>query len=468
MLKNVSLIETHLNGKPSRRLLDPDGHSIPAFDIFARTLDRAPVNTRKNYLLWLAEFFDFLFEAATWTSEGTAVNHDSLVAIIEAYDEYLVLGPDSGNPIAKRICQTKPSPLISRVSSATKHAAIRRFLKLSERIRVQMLELTQSGFPGGRIDEQKLIPGLCERRELSAYERQGMVRNSMLAGCISSGPKLIQEAVLPTSVPDALSEHGHVVPFDRVVQLLTHMTTYRDKALYAFCAASGCRISEALQLLWEDVNIAAQKVQLVDPKRRPHSPSYLALEAVERDSLVWKGRATFSTLLIDPFATIFFEALVGYLRHEYVPHGRHTFVFQYTRDGVAGCPYYLSKASSRNGVLKRALKLTGLSDVGGAHTLRRMYGTYLLNYFPRADGTFGLPIALVQKLMGHRQIKDTAKYALYDRDLLEAELHYANMALYGSGELTSLNVMKRNALLAKLRQVENEIANESGQRQEAP
>ena len=458
MFRNVTLLETELNGKQSYRLLDPDGRSVPAFDVFAKTLERRPLNTRKNYLRWLAEFFDYLFEAAAWSAEGETISQDALIAIIEAYDDYLVLGAESGNSIAQRISQMMPSPRISKTASGTKHAAIRKFLKLSERIRLQMLELTNAGFPAGEVSKKNLITGLGERREPTAYERQSMVRNSMLSGCIAGGPRLIEEGILPTSTPDLTYEHERAFPFDRVGDVLNKMTTYRDKALYAFCGASGCRISEALQLLWDDVDAAAHTVRLIDPKSRPHSASYLALPPVERDHLVWKGRATPLTLLIEPFATAFFEALALYLRHEYVPHGRHKFVFQYTHEGEAGRPYFLAAASSRNGVLKRAITLAGVSGVEGPHSLRHMYGTYLLNYFPRPDGTYGLPLGIVQKLMAHKYVKDTAKYARYDRDLLEVELQYANRMLYGNGEVKSLNELKRNALLAKLRQVEDQLS----------
>lgn len=457
MLKNVSLLETRLHGKASWRLLGPDGHPVRAFDVFAKTLERRSVNTRANYCRWLAEFFDYLFEASVWTPAGQdgSVSQDALLEVIEAYDEYLVFGADSGKAIARRIDETLPSPRISTRSSSIKHAAVRNFLKLSERVREQMLELTKLDVAPANIDEQKLLFGIGEKRELPGFQRRALVANSMLAGVIAGGPKLIEEGILPTSVPDIAYEHERAFPFDRVSNVLDHLTTFRDKALYALCAASGCRISEALQLLWDDIDTKAQTVQLVDPKNRPNCRSYLALTPEERDLLVWKGRTTALTLLIEPFATMFFEALTAYIRYEYIPHGRHGFVFQYIRECNQGMPYFLAAASSRNGVLNRAIKLAGVEHVEGPHSFRHMYGTYLLNYFPRPDGTYGLPLGLVQKLMGHRQAKDTAKYARYDRDLLEAELQYANLMLFGNGKVRSVNELKRAALLSRLEEVES-------------
>ncbi len=464
MLKNVSLIETRLNGKQSWRLLGRDGSPIWAFEVFAKTLERRSVNTRANYCRWLAEFLDYLFEASISVQAGQdgSVSQDTLVEVIEAYDEYLVFGANSGNAVARRIDKTLPSPQVSKRSSSIKHAAIRKFLKLSERIRTQMLELTKVGVALPNIDAQKLLFCVGEKRGLSQFQHRALVANSMLAGVIARGPKLIEEGILPTTVPDITYEHERAFPFDGVANVLGHLTTYRDKALYAFCAASGCRISEALQLLWEDIDTKARTVRLVDPKRRPTCSSYLALTADERDKLVWKGRSTPLTLLIDPFATMFFEALAAYMRSEYIPHARHSFVFQYTRGREQGSPYFLAAASSRNGVLNRAIKLAGITHAEGPHSLRHMYGTYLLNYFPRPDGTYGLPLGIVQKLMGHRQAKDTAKYARYDRDLLDAELNYANTMLFGHGKFRSVNQLKRAALLARLAEVEAQLKEDKG------
>lgn len=464
VLKNVSLIESKLHGKQSWRLLDPEGRPVRAFDVFSKTLERRSVNTRANYCRWLAEFFDYLFEASAWITAGEdgSVSQDVLVEVIEAYDEYLVLGADSGRSLARRMNQTLPSPRISNRSSSIKHAAVRRFLKLSERIRAQMLELTKLDITSANIDEQKLLFGIGEKRELPEFQRRALVANSMLAGVIAGGPKLIEEGILPTTVPDITYEHERAFPFDKVADVLSHLTTYRDRALYAFCAAGGCRISEALQLLWEDVDTKAQTVRLVDPKSRPSCRSYLALSPGHRDHLVWKGRATPLTLLIDPFATMFFEALAAYMRLEYIPHGRHSFIFQYIRGAEKGMPYFLAAASSRNGVLNRAIKLTGVEHVEGPHSLRHMYGTYLLNYFPRPDGTYGLPLGIVQKFMGHRQAKDTAKYARYDKDLLEAELRYANLMLFGTGKVRSVNELKRAALLSRLAEIESQLKKEEG------
>jgi integrase/recombinase XerD len=429
--------------------------------MFVNSLDRLPYHTRKHYSRWLAEFFNYLFEASlcSQVTDDGVVSRDTLSEIIGAYDEYLAFGGESGNLIARIISNTLPSPRVSGTSSATKHAAIRYFLRINERVRAQMLELTEVG-DCHFVDSHKLFIDLDERRVVPSFQRRALVANSMIAGVIAGGPKFIECIVLRTPVPEITYDHERAFPFDRVFDTLGHFRTYRDKALYAFCAACGCRISEALQLLWEDIDMLAQTVRLVNPASRKNCSSYLALSPAARDRLVWKGRATAATLLIDPFATWFFEALADYLRYEYIPHGRHSFVFQYDNGTDHGAPYFLVSASSRNGVLRRAVKLAEVERIQGPHSFRHMYGTYLLNYFPRPNGTYGLPIGTVQKIMGHKHAKDTAKYAKYDMDLLNMELHHANLQLFSHGEVVSLNEFKRKILLARLAKVEEQMNQE--------
>lgn len=464
-MKNVTLIDRQQDGKQSWRLLDPIGQPIAAFEAFANSLLRSPFNTRKSYSFHLAGFFDFLYEAAAnLATEGVSgFDQDTLTNVIEAYDDYLVLGKDADSTIARRVDQTMPSPLVSKQSSAIKHAPVRRFLKLSERVRLQMLELTTAGIKSFDASALPTFPGTGDSKTIGAHQRTAMVANSLLASVISRGPKLIDDCILPTSTPDITYEHDRAFPFDKVSVLMGNLTTYRDKALYALSAASGSRISEALQLLWEDVDTKAQTVRLVDPKAksRMHSPSYLALTSLERDRLAWKGRTTSVTLLIEPFASMFFEALAAYLKSEYVPHGKHQFVFQYSVDGQRGVPYFLSKTSSRNDVLLRAVKLSGVEGPKGPHSFRHMYGTYLLNYFPRPDGTYGLPIGIVQKLMGHATQRATEKYARHDMDLIEVELQYANLMVFGEGNAKSINQLKLEALQSKVKAVEMELAKTS-------
>ena len=464
-MKNVSLIDVRVDGRQSFGLLDPDGRRIAAFDAFANSILRNPLNTRKTYCRGLAKFFDYLIEATRYLgSRATSLSRDDLIGVLEAYREYLVYGGKSENPLARQVDSTLASPMVSAASCELMHVPLRRFLELSETLRKHLDELARHGLLKSDVDPNPLLPSVA-KREIGKHQATAMLANSLLAGVISGGPKLMKDAALPGYGGSAPYDEKRAFPFDAAVPLVNAMPSWRDKALYSFCAASGCRISEALQLLWSDIQVSTGTVKLVDPARRANDTSYLALEPHEREQLVWKGRATQVTLLIEPFATIFFEAIEMYVRQEYMPHGIHQFVFQHLTKGMEGRPYFLSAASSRREIFQKAVSVAIENEQErtalGVHSLRHMYGTYLLNYFPRIGGSYGLPIGLVKQLMGHKNIKMTERYAQHDPDLLQAELAYASNMVFRANEGKSLNEMKRDALNAKLVVIERAIAEEA-------
>ena len=169
------------------------------------------------------------------------------------------------------------------------------------------------------------------------------------------------------------------------------------------------------------------------------------------------------TLLIEPFASKFFESLKGYLDHERIAHGRHDFVFQYITGEQRGMPYFMSAASTRLEPFHKICTRIGVDLPRGtaAHSLRHMYGTYLLNYFPRASGDYGLPAPMVQQLMGHASLKSTLKYARYDQDLLKLEIENANRVLFSNGVPKKLIHLKLAALEFQVTKIRNQLNQEA-------
>ncbi len=458
MLKNVTLLKSVKDGKATWSLLGPNGLPLESFTAFADSLLRKHrLKTRVAYSRHLAYFFDYLIEAAAvleTANPGQTPTRALLRRVIEAYDDYLVFGSSSGSEIARLVDSSMPSPRHSATTSALMHAPVRKFLKVSESLRLEMEELTQQGLLSGVVDPQPLLPNLGAVVPVSGPQRQAMAATSMIAGVISGGPKFVHSAVLPTVSPQVAYQKSRAFPYDAICDFIDKLPTYRDKALYAFLAASGCRSHEGLQLLMDDINVDEREVALRDPFLRPNHPSYLALLPEERDCLAWKGRTTESTLLIEPFAGMFFANLEHYLRTEYIPHGQHRFVFQFLRRGMEGRPYFLSAANSRQEIFMRAATAVGVAErVHGPHSLRHAYGTYLLNYFPRVNGDYGLPLVLVQHLMGHASAKNTAKYALYDEELLRMEAQHANAMVFNGAVHKPLLQLKLEALNAQVRKL---------------
>lgn len=450
-MKNLSLIETTVQGVKAWRLLNKEGQPLEYFDIFSNILiKKYSTNTRLSYCRNVALFIDYL-EEVTNLYPNNNVTQSFLVDTIESFPEWLLYGEQTGNSIALKVSSSYSSPNYSRSTIDLIMASIRLFLSISERIRIAQESLEDY------VDD-KLFPEIDIKSNLSNYEKQSLVKKSMLAGVIAGGPQLLKICILPIKKSQSYFTVERAFPFGKLISFIDSLTSYRDKALYMFCAASGCRIHEALQLLIEDISVKERSVRLVDPFSRITHSSYKTLSAEQKTKLSWKGRQTDRTVLIQPFGDLFFEYLEKYIKHEYIPHNKHSFLFQHIRGNNKGKPYFLSAPSTRFEAFQKALNKVGLSDSlnQGVHSLRHMYGTYLVNYFPKTDGTFGLPIAVVQKIMGHSTIKATQKYARHDKDLIAVELEYANNLIYDNKEDFSLLELKRKALRSQLVEMEKE------------
>ena len=284
MFKNVSLRKRNVNGHPTWVLLGPDAELIPAFSAFAHALRNDATNTLDSYVRHLAEFLDYLIEVSV-IHEGH-ITKLNLSEAIEAYVDYLQSGVDARREIARRVAVQLPPGVNSAASLGPKIAAIRRFLRLSEDVRNEMAELARcKGEVKVSVDSDLLLPGLGERRELRSFEVRAMQANSMFAGVIAGGPKFINCIVLDGHVGDIPYEQSRAFPYDKAMELIDSMPTFRDKALYALLTASGCRTHEALQLLMEDINVIEGTVRLVQPKLRTGHASYRALPAEVRKSM---------------------------------------------------------------------------------------------------------------------------------------------------------------------------------------
>jgi integrase len=462
--KNVTLLSYLIEGIRSQKLVGPDGQEIQPFSIFARSLRKVRLNTRKVYLTAMADFFDFSFEAVLHltTSAGTTdISRGELREIIEAWHPYLVHGVNANDELSKAVAQTLPSPLVTAGTSKIKHVALSHFLRLSERYRKQTAELIGVKQKQALIDYEPLLQEFGKFRLIGMEERRKMIKSSVLGTVVHSGRS--KRAKTLFGYQDHIAGEFDVTrafPLDRFADFVNVLSSYRNKALYCFYAASGCRGHEGLQLLWEDIDIRNGSVRLVSPFSRFNHSSYNILTPKERDLLSWKGRETSNTFLIEPYASMFFENLERYHREEYFPHGRHQFVFQVSRRPDRGRPYFLTDAKTRQQAFVAAAAEVGLPvSVRGPHSLRHAYGTYMVNYIPLIEGGYGMPIGLVRVVMGHASVKSTEKYAVIDKDLVRAQLQFANLQVFHKGETKGQLDFKVKALEEQIVNIRNIHAN---------
>ena len=180
------------------------------------------------------------------------------------------------------------------------------------------------------------------------------------------------EAVDPDAALDPAGDVGGSRPATRVAAL----AACRDRALLELLYAAGLRISEALRLDRDDVDLEGGSVRVIGKGDRQR------VVPVGDVATAWLSR--------------------------YLAAARPTFLAADRTRGARGGPIFVSDRGRRLGrnhawtAVKRAAASAGLSGRVSPHTLRHSYATHLL------EG--GADLRVVQELLGHASISTTQIY----------------------------------------------------------
>lgn len=440
-MKNFILVEAPLTSEANYLLLHlapgvpDDAREFKPFTNYTVWLAQrgyAP-NTEKLYSEHVGRFIDYVYEASK--TQFPANIEVSIEAIVHSYPAYLLFGTGASNPIARTLAESLGKKRL------TSHNSLAQSIESSIRWFLQVAESKNKTAP-----DQLFSPFYSNRTEYrSQYEISAQKANSWLAAVIRNAlnsvlPKRKKDKLFPQAgrrdrKNDKQSFKTLAFPIEQPVDLIRQSkhgkskTFYRDMAFYALLAATGARTSEALQVRIPDIDSNQFAVFLRDPFSRK-TPG---LTEEEYRLLSWKGRETELTYMIEPFAGIFWESLEKYLALEYNSSVKHDFIFQDSK----GKPFFASDRSSRDKTFKKYARKAGLQDINGVspHSLRHMYGTYILNYMPIPGQSIpGLPITYVKILMGHASATSTMKYAKHDTDIIDAYIQHANQYVTQRGE----------------------------------
>jgi len=445
-MKNFILIEapairreTHLLLHLDTGIADSDREFEP-FSYYSRWLVRRGYsrNTIYVYSENVARFLDYLLEASK--SDALQAEDLDFNDVVYSYESFMLFGKDASNPLAKELAErlgkknrTSPNSLAQNIQ-----ASIQWFIE------IYLLKQAEHGkidpFFGFFFDKNT--------RHRSNSEKAKIKEKSWLAGTIRDS----LSQLVPTKSSEALfpglqrrskrtkSSQFKVKPFpiEFSVNLVRSKKPrkssrfYRDMAFYSLLAATGMRTHEALQLRLIDLKTdddGSKSIEL----HSPFSRLTTGLTEDEYSQLAWKGRETSKTFMIEPFASIFWEHLKKYLELEYNQRVNHDFIFQKNNSR----PFFTSDRKSRSETFKGYALRAGVKNIDSIriHSLRHMYGTYILNYIPvPGNRTPGLPIVYVQRLLGHASASSTERYAKHDEDVLDAYIEHANKYLTGKGE----------------------------------
>ncbi|WP_032869068.1 site-specific integrase [Pseudomonas sp. PAMC 26793] len=437
-MKHVELYETTRNGIPTFRLLCPDQAMSEFFDSWAYQLAKLKkFRTVKAYCYAVQNFLSFIHQVSILNCGLTpALLNDAL----DSYESYLVFGASSDSAIAREAAKALGSRNISGASVGVHLVAVNRFIAASEAMRDGLLQMQRSGYVSEALIS---IMPITITRHINAPKAisASIKANSWLAGCIAGGAKKIKmQNLSPKSKPSSMArtdEFGgddKAFPIDKCKALIDSAVCLRDKVLWSLVAASGCRISEALTMLMDDIEIDIEhpernKIYIIDPgTRRDVLIDYMS--EAELNKLDHKGRDKPETFLIEPFASMFWYNFGLYNEEQRAKEKirrrpvLHRFLFRNLRNGSA-MPLSYQAVWERFSNAARAV--TGTSY--GFHSLRHMYAYYLVNHCPNpaGRGKFGLELKVVQTLMGHKSIKSTERYARKDAKMLEVTFAAINM-----------------------------------------
>lgn len=225
--------------------------------------------------------------------------------------------------------------------------------------------------------EQPALSAASAARAVSAV--RGLHRFAAREGIVGRD---VSREVKPPTPPRRLPK---ALDVDQVTRLLAVPGSLRDAALLEFLYGTGARISEAVGLAVDDLDLAADAAVTLRGKGG-------------RTRLIPIGR----------YARAALEAYLVRGRPELVAKGRGTpAVFLNARGGP------LSRQSAWT-ILHRAAEAAGLPVTGphavSPHTLRHSYATHLL------DG--GADVRVVQELLGHASVTTTQVYTLVTVDRL--------------------------------------------------
>lgn len=149
----------------------------------------------------------------------------------------------------------------------------------------------------------------------------------------------------------------------------------KHKLLLMIVYGAGLRLSEVVNLKWNDILMDEQKIHLKDAKGK-------------KDRIVMLPVAVIS--MLNNYRDL-------YKSTTYVFEGQN-----------ASMPY---SARSVQNIMRNALEKSGLSKRGSLHSLRHSFATHLLNA--------GTDIRYVQQLLGHKDIKTTMIYSHISQPLVE-------------------------------------------------
>jgi integrase/recombinase XerD len=437
--KNINLIPYKENGNSIFLIINQDGKREQYFDFFTKNLiqRRFTKNTIQSYSYGIATFIDYIIEYTQYLNETkTLVDGYQLRDIIANFPLLLSGAINSCNTNIKAVAERLNAKPLSSATEESYVAATNHYLLLSEEFRIRLFELDEGDTDYVLVDEQKLFPWIGTKKELSKEEKFQINSKNVLSSVISGGLKFKQMAAITATKRSREKpiNDDKEFPIESVFNLIDKATSVLDKTLLSLLAASGLRTSEALLLTLDDIDIENKSIKVVDPKTRHINDYNCYFSIEEKNELPFKTRSTEDVFLIKPFDDLFWKYLTEYLSKDRKLTSKHNLLFTNKDNSdpliVNGTKSFIQRF--------RYLSKKQIGSNYSPHSLRHMYISYLVNYFPMGGDRFGLPAAQAQKLVGHSSLNSTQKYIHPDIEMHQLQ----QKAFFDKNKTLDINKIK--------------------------
>lgn len=460
--KNLNLIKYKNNGNSIFLMIDSNGVRDQYFDFFIKKLLQRNFtkNTIDLYSYGVASFIDYLNEYTKIViSKDEAIDGNRLSEMISDFPKFIYSGTHTKDKILKQIAINLNAKPLKSSTEETYTAAVNNYLLISEEYRQRLFEMPENTSGYELIPEEKLFPWIGEKKKISKQERFNINTKNVLSSVVSGGARFKQMSAIKTTRKKTAKEHNvkKEYPLDKTLELINQATSYIDKTLISLLASSGVRTSEALLLTLDDIDYENRSIQIINPREREMKDYNNYFSSEEKNELPFKSRSTKHVFLIKPFDDYFWSYLAKYMQEERNASNQHPFLFTAKNSSE---PLIINETKNFTQRFKYlSKKVTG--ENYSPHSLRHMYISYLVNYFPCGNDVYGLPANRVQKIVGHTNLSSTQVYVHPDLEIhkLQQNAFFYNLE---KDRVDIKTEVRKNILLKELEKLESTINKNTG------
>ncbi|MBB2496467.1 site-specific integrase [Aquipseudomonas ullengensis] len=382
---------------------------VPSLRLFANRLLSLGCSdsTVKTYCRSVSGYIDYLIEARA--SVGSGWGAETLLAM---FFRCLIAGEYSNIEQVRKLSAVLKIKPASNASILIHKAALTRYFsemqKTGEDVEVPIG--CPDVIPGGEAIVKKAL-GLSFRKRIN--------EQSYFAGSVSRGVNSSAASNLPSYLNGVKTQRYEIDSLPGYLEFeveIEKMSNLRDRCLYALILASGCRISEALQLLTDDLDLEKKNVYFRNPRLRRCVYYEMGILPHDVRGLSYKGRLTPLANLLEPYASIFwaeYEKLLHSAKYmpvmdDWCEYITHRFVFRSTRGRLKGRPLCLSENWSN---IERDFKrrMGGVAGRVWLHSTRHSYVSYICNEVGYGEN-LGAGVDVAREMVGHVNVDSTEKY----------------------------------------------------------